>query len=250
MIGPLGLPVTSRPAPANPQVSPATLRADFDRLAPYADDGWSHNSHYHAFLLRHVPRGGLALDIGCGAGAFARQLASRADRVLGLDLSPEMVRRARARSRAYPGIQVAVADVLACDFPPATFDTIAAIATLHHMDLAAVLNHIAAWLKPGGVFVALDLYEAVGARDMLLSTLAVPTSTLYRVARTGRLRESDAAHAVWAAHGVHDRYLTVADASRIASRALPGAVVRQHLLWRYSLVWRSPLASPRPAQLH
>lgn len=242
MIGPLGLPVTSRPAPANPQVSPATLRADFDRLAPYADDGWSHNSHYHAFLLRHVPRGGLALDIGCGAGAFARQLASRADRVLGLDLSPEMVRRARARSRAYPGIQVAVADVLACDFPPATFDTIAAIATLHHMDLAAVLNHIAAWLKPGGVFVALDLFETHGARDTLLSAAAVPTSALLRLANTGRVRESDAERTAWAAHGIHDRYLTVADARRIATRTLPGAVVRQRLFWRYSIVWHKPHA--------
>ena len=222
--------------------TPATIRADFDRLAPYEDDGWSHNSHYHAMLLRHVPRGGLALDIGCGAGTFARLLATRADRVLGLDLSPEMLRRARARSCAYPGIQYTVADIRACDFPPATFDIIASIATLHHMDLAAILNHIAPWLKPGGVFVALDIFEAHGARDMLLSAVAVPTSALYRAARTGHVRQSNAVHAAWAAHGVHDRYLTVADIRRIATRALPGAVVRQHLLWRTSIVWRQPLA--------
>ncbi len=193
-----------------------------------------------------MPRGGLALDIGCGAGAFARLLATRADRVLGLDLSPEMVRLARARSRAYPGVQYVVADVLACDFPPASFDTIASIATLHHMPLASILNRVAAWLMPGGVFIALDLFEADGARDRLLSALAVPTSALHRVARTGRMRESTAEQAAWAAHGVHDRYLTVAAARHIASRTLPGAIVRQHLFWRTSIVWRKPLAR-RPA---
>jgi hypothetical protein len=30
------------------------VRADFDRLAPLSDDDWSHNSHYHAYLLRHL----------------------------------------------------------------------------------------------------------------------------------------------------------------------------------------------------
>lgn len=222
--------------------TPATIRADFDRLALYDHDGWSHNSHYHAELLRHLPRGGLALDIGCGAGAFARLLATRVDRVLGLDLSPEMVRLARARSRAYPSVQYAVADILACDFPPATFDTIASIATLHHMPLASILNRVAAWLTPGGVFIALDLFEADGARDTLLSALAVPTSALHRVARTGRVRESAAEQAAWAAHGIHDRYLTVAAARRIAAHVLPGAIVRQHLFWRYSIVWRKPRA--------
>ena len=34
--------------------SSATLRADFDRLAPYDHAGWSHNSHYHAELLRQT----------------------------------------------------------------------------------------------------------------------------------------------------------------------------------------------------
>src|SRR5256885_4715854 len=45
-----------------------------------------------------------ALDIGCGTGQFARLLASRAEHVLALDLSPQMIRLARERSTAFASI--------------------------------------------------------------------------------------------------------------------------------------------------
>src|SRR5215207_8117861 len=81
----------------------ATVRADFDRIALLSEQyGWSHNDHYHGFLLGQLPaQVGEALDVGCGAGAFSRLLARRSRHVLGVDLSPEMVRMARERSRAY-----------------------------------------------------------------------------------------------------------------------------------------------------
>jgi SAM-dependent methyltransferase len=72
-------------------VKPTTdiLRADFDRLALLEQDGWNHNNHYHSFLLRHVPpHCQTALDVGCGTGAFTRQLALLAQQVTGFDLSP------------------------------------------------------------------------------------------------------------------------------------------------------------------
>ena len=47
----------------------ATVRADFDRLAAFDEAGWSHNNHYHGYLLHQLPayvdRG---LDVGCGTG--------------------------------------------------------------------------------------------------------------------------------------------------------------------------------------
>jgi predicted TPR repeat methyltransferase len=78
----------------------STIRADFDRIALISHEGWNHNTHYHGFLLRQLPAHlGEALDLGCGTGAFARLLAQRAERVLGLDLSPRMIQVARERSR-------------------------------------------------------------------------------------------------------------------------------------------------------
>ncbi len=45
---------------------------------------WDHNAYYHRLLLRHLPRPcNRVLDVGCGAGAFAVELAKRAERVDG-----------------------------------------------------------------------------------------------------------------------------------------------------------------------
>ena len=75
------------------------IQADFDRLAAFSTDGWNHNSHYQRFLLRHAPHHcQQALEIGCGSGAFARLLATRAGQVFALDVSPQMIKLAQERS--------------------------------------------------------------------------------------------------------------------------------------------------------
>ena len=54
----------------------STFEADFDRLALLDEEGWTANNHYHDSLLKHLPLNcENALEIGCGTGAFARDLA-------------------------------------------------------------------------------------------------------------------------------------------------------------------------------
>ena len=217
------------------------IRADFDRLASVSDDSWNHNSHYHAYLLRHLPpHCDESLDIGCGTGAFARLLAQRSAHVLALDLSPEMIRVAQDRSAAYPNITYQVADVLARDFSVARFDCVASIATLHHLPMEPMLAAIRAALKPGGVLLILDLYESQAWRERLDAGLAMSASLALRLLHNGRIREPEAARQAWAAHGEHDVYPRLAQVREICSRILPGATVKRHLFWRYSLVWRKP----------
>jgi hypothetical protein len=48
----------------------------------------------------------------------------------------------------------------------------------------------------------------------------------------------------WAEHGRHDSYLTLSQVRQISAAVLPGAEVRKHLLWRYSITWRKT-ARPR-----
>src|SRR5689334_5669131 len=84
----------------------ADLKTDFDRLALLDEEGWTANNHYHRFLLRYVPRDcEEALEVGCGTGAFARELAERCMRVVALDLSSEMIRVARARSGGFENLE-------------------------------------------------------------------------------------------------------------------------------------------------
>jgi SAM-dependent methyltransferase len=218
----------------------AAVRSDFDRLARLAHEDWNHNSVYHAFLLRQLPkRIGEALDVGSGAGDFTRLLAARAERVLGLDLSPEMVRVARERSAHLPNVEFAVADVRDWAWPVGRFDCVATMTTMHHLPLGETLARMKAALRPGGVLLVLDLYQAHGLMDRLISLPAIPASLFLRLLHTGRLREPSAVRAAWAAHGLHDSYCTLDEVRQVCTEILPGAWVRRHLLWRYSIVWRA-----------
>jgi hypothetical protein len=44
----------------------------------------------------------------------------------------------------------------------------------------------------------------------------------------------------WVAHAPNYVYPTLAQVREVCDRVLPGARVRRHLLWRYSIVWRAP----------
>ena len=139
-----------------------SLQADFDRIALVSPDGATHNDHYPNFLLRYLPANCLeALDIGCGTGSFARRLAERSQHVVALDLSPEMISRARERSANLPNIDFKLADVRSWVLVEESFDCIASIATLHHLPIEEMLVKMKAALKPGGVLLILDLFEPV-----------------------------------------------------------------------------------------
>ena len=218
----------------------ATVQADFDRLAPFSTEQWDHNSHYHRFLVRHLPAHcRTALEIGCGTGAFARLLAQRVEHVLALDLSPEMIRLAKERSMAYPTIEFQMADILTSPFSPEQFDAIVSIATLHHLPMEKLLVRLKEALAPGGVLIVLDLYQP-RLLDLPLNLIAIPVNLLLKYVRTGYLKEPAAVREAWAEHGQRDVYLTIPQVRALCKATLPGAQVKRHLFWRYSLVWTKP----------
>ncbi len=177
------------------------------------------------------------MDIGCGTGAFSRLLARQAERVMGLDLSPEMIRVARERSVGFSNIEYQVADATAWEYPAGRFDCVASIATMHHLPLKETLAKVRETLAPGGALVVIDLLKSSSLADYLLAGVAMPVNVALRLLKTGRLRQSAAARAAWALHRPHDSYLTLDEVREICASELPGARVRRHLLWRYSVVW-------------
>ena len=217
----------------------STIQADFDELALLPAAEWDHNCHYHDFLLRHVPSPcSASLEIGCGTGAFSRLLAARSDRVLGLDLSPNMIRIAEEQSALCANIEFRVADVMAHDIGVDQFDCIVSIATFHHLPAEEALLKIKRALKVNGVLLILDLFESAGVFDTLRSTIAVPASMGLRLIRGVRLIPSRKVRDAWANHGLNDSYLTMDQARELYSDLLPGAEVRRHLFWRYLVVWK------------
>jgi len=226
----------------------SVIQADFDRLALLDAAGWTQNNHYHNFLLRHIRDDCQnALEVGCGTGAFARRLAERARHVVAMDLSPEMIRVARSRSTDSPNLEFHVSDDSLWDFPAAHFDYIATIATLHHLPLRAMVLKLKTALKPGGVLIVLDLFEpernlftVAGLVDTFLNLVAIGVSVSLRLIHNGRLKPPRAVRAAWAAHEQHDSYPWMSEIRELCAEILPGAEVKKHLLWRYSIIWQKP----------
>ena len=219
--------------------SMSTIQADFDRIALLSSDESNHNSYYHSFLLKHVPSPcAEALDIGCGTGSFARLLAQRSNRVLALDLSPQMIQVAWEGAQPYTNIDFRVADAMTWQYPQERFDCIASIATLHHLPFGKALVNMKRSLKVGGALLILDLFQGEGLPDLLVSAMALPVHVALRLVKHGRLREPAEVRAAWAEHGRHDSYLTLSEIRKTCADILPGASVTRHLLWRYSIIWK------------
>jgi 2-polyprenyl-3-methyl-5-hydroxy-6-metoxy-1,4-benzoquinol methylase len=218
------------------------VQRDFDRIAFLPESSWNVNSQYHSYLLRALPaRVGLALDVGCGTGAFTGLLADRSDSVIAIDISPNMIQVARSRLQGVLNIHFRTEDFLASDLPAASFDCVSAIAVMHHSDPEAFLAKVSGLLRPGGVLLLIDLYAARTLVDYLVAASAVVVSPMLRMVHTGKTRAERSVRDAWREHGQRDRYPTLRNVSQLASRLLPNATLRRHLLWRYSLVWKKPI---------
>jgi len=115
------------------------------------------------FALGPIRTGEAVLDLGCGAGfdAFiAAQLVGLAGRVVGIDLSPEMLAAAEAglREAKFTQVEFQAAPVEALPFSDASFDLALSNGVLNLIpDKAAALREIFRVLRPGGRLQACDI---------------------------------------------------------------------------------------------
>ncbi|PYS48239.1 MAG: class I SAM-dependent methyltransferase [Acidobacteria bacterium] len=216
------------------------VREDFDRIARLTVHAGKSADVYHKYLLSQLPPGCKnVLDVGCGLGDFTRVLAERAERVLAIDLSPEMIRLAREQSaHHHQKIEYVLGDFMLLDYPAESFDCVVSLATLHHLPLSDALSKMKDALAPGGVLVIQDLIAIDGFVDLFRSALARPVNTMLRLWKTGRLLPRREVRKAWAEHGKHDVYLTLTEVKRMCEEHLPEAKIKRHLLWRYTIVWR------------
>lgn len=216
-----------------------SIQADFDRIALLSGETWNHNAHYHRYLVNQIRDGCQhILEIGCGTGEFSRLLAERADKVLAVDLSAQMIRLARESSKLYPNIDFVEGDVMTYQLPDNHFDGIATLTTLHHLPMTDILKKIKKALKPGGTFICLDLYQGFNLADLFFATIAYPASRFLTLKKTGKFRPSKEVREAYAEHGKTDSYLTLSQIKEVCAEILPGALVRRHLFWRYSIIWK------------
>lgn len=216
------------------------IQQDFNRLAQFEQPRWNHNNHYHDFLLRQLPeRCEKILEIGCGTGEFSRRLADRADRVIAIDLSPNMIDRAKHHCRNYHNIDFQTADVMDWEFPE-LFDAIVSIATLHHLPVEHLLPRLKTALKSGGKLIVLDLITHEDILESFRDGIAIPLNWIFQMFKNPRSKPNPEAIAAWKEHAKTDRYLTRSQAQEIYGTLLKGASIKKHLFWRYSAIWEKP----------
>lgn len=110
------------------------------------------------YVRKYAPAGGRVLDVGCGAGLLALELAEAGYTVEGVDIAPGMIERSRANqaARGVPAERCSfrVADVFAGEAGGAAYDAIVGMGFIQYQeDELAALGKLHAMLKPGGLLV-------------------------------------------------------------------------------------------------
>jgi ubiquinone/menaquinone biosynthesis C-methylase UbiE len=123
-------------------------------------------------LDKHLNRKGqLILDLGCGTGSMLELLTRRDQRVVGLDLRPEGLRKMR---RKLPEVWLLQAEATNLPLMDGAFDAVLALDILEHVDDQRLLAEVQRVLRPGGLAI--------------ISVPAMPWLWSYRDEAAGHLR--------------------------------------------------------------
>jgi ubiquinone/menaquinone biosynthesis C-methylase UbiE len=122
------------------------------------------------------------LDVGCGSGWATRLMATQAlqGRVVGIDVSDEMIRIARESSKEYSNIDFEIGSADTLPFADNDFTHAFSLESLYYYtDILTALKEINRVLQPGGVFVTvLDLYQENVSSHQWIEQLKVPVQLL------------------------------------------------------------------------
>lgn len=130
-------------------------RAYYDEFSEWYERERGHG--YHALIddlevaiVEPLARGARVLEVGCGTGLILSRLAAVARDAVGIDLSPGMLERARAR-----GLTVMEGSATALPFENNSFDLVCSFKVLAHVpDVARAMQEMARVTVPGGYVVA------------------------------------------------------------------------------------------------
>jgi ubiquinone/menaquinone biosynthesis C-methylase UbiE len=109
-----------------------------------------------------LPRDLTLADVGCGTGSLTFELARFARKVIGVDLSHEMLRRARAiaKERKLGNVEFRQGDALEVPLPSRSVDAAFCVMVLHFVpDPARAIANLCRITRLGGPIILVDLVQ-------------------------------------------------------------------------------------------
>ena len=142
----------------------SAIQVAYDQWAAQYDTDENATRDLNARVLRErLPLGedAAVLELGCGTGLNTEWLARHAGRVVAVDVSPEMLTRARRRL-AEASVTLREMDVIEpWPFDDSAFDAVVATLVLEHVErLAPVFCEAHRALRPGGTFYLSELHPS------------------------------------------------------------------------------------------
>jgi ubiquinone/menaquinone biosynthesis C-methylase UbiE len=207
----------------------------FDGIAEGYDFIGSLDPKRGDFFLSNLSEGrGSALDVGCGSGILACKLAEHYERVVGIDISEDMLSIARSK-RALANVAYRFMDANAIALTE-QFDLIVSNTTFHHLrNVGDTLETLKGLVRPGGRIVVVDCVvrrfawlSGFARRHpwvFALSAIAEAPSWARRVGMANAVRALRfQLSRPWREHLATDHFLKPDEFERVYSAALPGAV--------------------------
>ncbi|MDQ8185318.1 class I SAM-dependent methyltransferase [Pelagicoccus sp. SDUM812002] len=153
------------------------------------------------------------LDIGCGTGEFALASAKVSNSVLGIDVSPEMLKRANEKRRGanLVNLDFAYAGYLDFEVPDESLDVVTSSFSLHHLPdfwKGVALSRIWRSLKHEGVLFLRDVVmpdeEAIGCVNVFIGRQDERGGEFLRDDAIGHFREEFSTYS-WVMLGLLER---------------------------------------------
>lgn len=129
------------------------LAQTYDAIAFRYEQGNGVNEWITLPVIQHLlpTHARAALEVSCGVGRVAVEIAKRVDIVWGIDISKEMIEYARRRAQSVcKPICFAQGDVLTFDFGNQTFDFVYGAYVTAYFDVPTLLKRLAALTRTGG----------------------------------------------------------------------------------------------------
>jgi SAM-dependent methyltransferase len=142
--------------------SDEAVAVNYDLIASVYDQRYEANRYdgIDALLRRFVGNAGTVAEVGCGTGHWLAAIGDPGRTVAGLDVSPVMLRRARATA---PHAMLARARAERLPWPAARFDRLFCINALHHFaDARPFMSEARRVLRPGGGLLTIGLDPHTG----------------------------------------------------------------------------------------